>query len=146
MPRIVALTGVVLAVAAGAFAPAHAGPPASFSKTVTFVDKTPDPSAYFLGPEHCMGRLPAEKPVQVRIPGPGVVDIAISGFSGEWSLMITDAAGELIGTADADAPATESTSLRLKKASTINILPCNLAGTFEATLKYSYQYKKATTG
>ena len=89
-----------------------------------------------------MGRLPAEKPVPVTIPGPGNVEIAISGFTGEWSLMVTDAQGELIGSADADAPATESMSLRMKRSGKINILPCNLFGTFEAQLSYSYRYKK----
>ena len=129
-------------IALGALTPAHAAPPTSFSRTMTYVDDTPDPSAFFLGPEHCMGRLPAEPPVPVSIPGPGTVDIAISGFTGEWSLMITDKDGELIGVADADAPATESISLRLKRAGRINIQPCNLFGTFEAQLTYSYRYKR----
>ena len=140
--RTFLLAGLLGAVAAGSLAPAHAAPPKSFRKTVTFVDSTPDPTAYFLGPEHCMGRLPAEKPVTVAIPGPGVVDIAISGFSGEWSLMITDKDGEVIGVADTDPPTTESTTLRMRRAAKINILPCNIAGTFEATLTYGYTYKK----
>ena len=142
MHRTVLLAAATGVLAAGAFAPALAAPPASFSKTVTFVDGTPDPSAFFLGPEHCMGRLPAEQPVAVNIPGPGGVDVAISGFTGEWSLMITDKDGDVIATADADAPATESTSFRMKRAGKINILQCNLAGTSEATLKYGWKYKK----
>lgn len=137
-PLIVA---AALGVGAVAVPVAVAAPPQGFSKTVTFVDQTPDPSAYFLGPEHCMGRLPAEKPVSVRIPAAGTVDVAISGFTGEWSLMITDAGGDVIAVADADAPATESTSFRVKRAGTINILPCNLAGTFEATLTYAFKPK-----
>ena len=139
--RTFVLAGLLAAVAVGSL-PANAAPPKSFRKTVTFVDNTPDPSAFFLGPEHCMGRLPAEKPVSVPIPGPGIVDIAISGFTGEWSLMITDKDGEVIGVADADAPATESTTLRMKRAATINILPCNIAGSFEAKLVYGYTYKR----
>jgi hypothetical protein len=143
MPRRLLLSTALLAVAAaGGFGPAQAGPPASFTKTVTFVDSTPDPSAFFLGPEHCMGRLPAEQPVEVTIPAPGVVKVAISGFTGEWSLMITDKNGRVITTADADAPATESTTFRMRRAGTINILPCNIAGTFEAQLTYGYTYKK----
>ena len=122
--------------------PAEAAPPKGFSKTLTFVDETPDPSAYLLGPEHCLGRLPREKPVVVTIPGTGIVRIAISGFLGEWSLLVSNAAGDVIATADADAPATESLEMRLKKAQRIQILPCNLAGTFEAKLTYSYTYKK----
>ena len=142
MHRTVLLVTATAVLAAGAFAPALAAPPSSFSKTVTFVDSTPDLSGYFLGPEHCSGELPAEKPVAVSIPGPGTVDVAISGFTGEWSLMITNKDGDVIATADADAPATEATSFRVKRAGTINILPCNLAGTTQATLKYGYTYKK----
>lgn len=140
-PTIV-LAGVLLAVAAGPLVPAQAAPPKPFSKTVTFVDRTPDPTAYFLGPEHCQGKLPREAPVSVTVPGPGTVDIAITGFTGEWSLMITNPAGDVIGSADADAPATEAMSLRVKRAGRIDILPCNLAGSFEAKLSYSYRYKK----
>lgn len=142
MRRIVLLAAGTALLAAGAFSPALAAPPSSFSKTVTFVDATPDPSGFLLGPEHCQGRLPAEQPVGVNIPGPGVVDVAISGFTGEWSLMITDKDGEVIATADADAPATEATSFRMKRAGKINILPCNIAGTSQASLKYGYTYKR----
>ena len=140
--RTILLMGALVTVAAGSLAPAQAAPPKPFSKTVTFVDSTPDPSAYFLGPEHCQGKLPREAPVSVVIPGPGVVSIAITGFTGEWSLMITNPAGDVIGTADADAPATEAMTLRVKRAGRIDILPCNLAGSFEAKQSYGYRYKK----
>ena len=142
MRRVLLLAAASAAVASGLFVPAQAGPPSSFSKTVQFVDATPDPSAFFLGPEHCMGRLPAEKPVAVNIPAPGVVDVAISGFTGEWSLMITDKSGRVIATADADAPATEATKFKVRRAGVINILPCNIAGSFEAQLTYGWTYKK----
>lgn len=125
-------------VLAGAAAPAQAGPPKPFSRTVAFVDRTPDPTAFFLGPEHCMGRLPAEQPVRVDVPAAGVVDIVISGFQGEWSLMVTNDKGVVLGTADADAPATEKLTLKVKKAGRIAILPCNIAGTFDATLTYGW--------
>lgn len=131
---------VALGVVAGSTA--QAAPPKPFTKTVTFVDRTPDPSAYFLGPEHCLGQLPREKPVPVDVPGPGTVTIAITGFTGEWSLLVTNPKGDVIGVADADAPATEKLSLRVRKAGRIEILPCNLFGTFEAQLTYSYAYKK----
>ena len=142
MRRTLVLALCAGAVAAGPLAAAHAAPPASFSRTVTFVDRTPDPSAFFLGPEHCMGRLPAEEPVEVAIPASGVVNIAISGFTGEWSLMVTNAKGAVLAVADADAPETESLTMRMKRAGKIYILPCNIAGTFEAALTYGYTYKK----
>jgi len=136
------IVGAIFAVGVVSLPTASAAVPAGFSKTRTFVDQTPDPTAFFLGPEHCKGRLPAEKPVAVNIPGSGTVTVAISGFTGEWSLMITDAAGRVIATADATPPKTEANSFKMKRAGKINILPCNLAGSFEAKLVYSYRYKK----
>ena len=141
MRRILLLTSVLAVGAAGSLTPALAAPPKPFTKTVTFTDPTPDPSAFVLGPEHCMGKLPAEQPVAVDVPGAGSVAISITGFTGEWSLMVTNDKGAVIGTADADAPATESMKLRMKRAGKINILPCNIAGTFTAQLTYSYTYK-----
>lgn len=129
---VVAVAGTVAAV------PAQAAPPKPFAKTVTFVDRTPDPSAYLLGPEHCLGRLPKEPPVPVQVPAAGVLKIDISGFTGEWSLVVLNPAGDVIGVADADAPATESLTMKMRKAGRVDILPCNLAGTFEAQLAYSY--------
>ena len=141
--RPVLLALVVAASAASAVTlPAQAAPPKPFSKTVTFVDTTPDPSAFFLGPEHCLGRLPKEQPVPVEIPASGIVKIDISGFTGEWSLLVTNPKGDVIGVADADAPETESLTMRVRKPGRIDILPCNIAGTFEATLTYSWTYKK----
>ncbi|HVE73879.1 MAG TPA: hypothetical protein VNA30_02145 [Mycobacteriales bacterium] len=143
MRRTLLLASCLAVVAAGSLAPAHAKPPKSFKRSVIFVDRTPDPIGFHVGPEHCRSYLgPMEKPVEVAIPGPGVVDVAISGFSGQWSLLIMDKDGEVLGTADADPPATEATTLRLKRAMKINILPCNNYGTFEATLTYGYTYKK----
>jgi len=144
--RTIVVVGVLASSAATPLLPAQAGPPKPFSKTMVFVDDTPDPSAYFLGPEHCLGQLPREKPVPVTIPGPGVFDIAISGFTGEWSLLVAEPSGKIVATADADAPKTEATSIRFKKATKIEILPCNLAGTFEAKLVYSYKYKAVPAG
>lgn len=139
--RTTVAVSVVALTATLPLVPAQAGPPKPFTKSMVFVDETPDPSAYFLGPEHCLGQLPREKPVAVTIPGPGVFDIAISGFAGEWSLLVAEPSGKVVATADAAAPKTEATTIRFKKATKIEILPCNLAGSFEAKLVYSYKYK-----
>jgi hypothetical protein len=122
--------------------PASAAPPKGFSTTTTFVDDSPDPSAYFLGPEHCLGQLPREEPVPVTLPAAGSLKISIEGFTGEWSLLVMGPKGEVLATADADAPATEELTMRVRKAGRVDILPCNLAGTFEAKLSYTYTPKK----
>ena len=56
--------------------------------------------------------------------------------------MVTDKNGDVLATADADAPATESLTMRMKRAARIHILPCDIAGTAEASLTYAYTYKK----
>lgn len=145
MNRKLACTLLAVTVGVALGTAANAAPPKGFSKTVTFTDMTPDPTGNLeSGNEnHCNGKLPKEQPVAVKVPGPGIVEISINGFQGDWALQVRDAAGEVIGGDDVNPPsAFESTSVRLKKAATINILPCNLAGTPQAQLTYKYTYKK----
>jgi hypothetical protein len=122
----------------------HAGPPKGFTKTVDFTDATPDPSgnAGATNQDHCSGKLPQEAPISVKIPGPGNVDISLGGFQGDWALQVKDAKGEILAGDDVNPPGYEGTSLRLKKAATIQILPCNLEGTPQGTVTYTYAYKK----
>jgi hypothetical protein len=123
---------------------ANAGPPKGFTKTVSYTDATPDPSgnAGSGNESHCSGKLPAEAGIAVKIPGPGTVDVTLGGFQGDWALQVKDASGEILGGDDVNPPAYESTSVRLKKAATITILPCNMEGTPSATVTYTYAYKK----
>lgn len=139
---LVALTTVAAAVSLAATA--QAAPPKGFTKTVSFTDATPDPTGYASGASetHCLGLLPMEAPIELKVPGPGMVDVELSGFQGDWSLMITDAAGEVLGGADVNPPEFEAATVRLKKPATIKIHPCNFAGTPQASVKITYKYKK----
>ena len=139
--RIPLVTAVAVGVALGTAA--QATPPKGFSKTVAFTDASPDPSgnAGATNEEHCSGKLPHETPVRVKIPGPGNIDISIGGFQGDWGLQVRDASGAVIAGDDVNPPAYEATTVRLKKAATIQILPCNLEGTPKATITYKYTYK-----
>jgi hypothetical protein len=124
---------------------AHAGPPKGFTKTVDYTDATPDPTgnAGSGNQDHCTGKLPGgEAGIALKVPGPGNVDVTLGGFQGDWALQIKDASGEILGGDDQNPPSYESTSVRLKKAATITILPCNLEGTPQATVTYTYTYKK----
>lgn len=141
--RTMLVAGALATVAAASLSPAQAGPPKPFSKTMAFTDATPDPTgnAAATEQEHCRGELPREKPVEVMLPGPGVVEVSISGFQGDWTLMVTDKADKTLGGADVNPPATEAVRVVVKKAGPILISPCNLVGTSQATLTYSYRYK-----
>lgn len=139
--RLALVTAVAVGLALGTTA--QAGTPKSFSKTVAFTDGTPDPTGNTgaTNQDHCSGVLPKEKPIEVKIPGPGTIDISIEGFQGDWALQILQGS-EIIAGDDVNPPSYEATSLRVKKATTLSILPCNLEGTPQAMVKYSYTYKK----
>lgn len=125
-------------------APALAAPPKPFTQNLTFTDATPDPSgnAQSGNENHCSGLLPKETPISVKIPGPGDVDITLSAVTGDWALQIQDAAGNVLGGDDVNPPEAEATSVRLKKAGTIKVLPCNMAGAPTAKVTIAYTYRK----
>ena len=140
-------TAVIAAVVAGlsVASVAEAAPPKNFKKTVSFTDATPDPSgnAESGNENHCSGQLPQEDPIEVKVPGPGYLEVSIAGFQGDWSLQVKSKDGEVLGGADVNPPSEfETVSVRFKKAETVGILPCNLAGTPQAEVTYSYTYKK----
>lgn len=140
-------TAVIASVVVGlSFATvADAAPPKNFKKTVTFTDGTPDPTgnAASGNENHCSGQLPQENPIEVKVPGPGYLEVSIAGFQGDWSLQVKSKDGEVLGGADVNPPSEfETVSIRFKKAETVGVLPCNLAGTPQAEVTYSYTYKK----
>lgn len=143
--RTMLIAGALATVAAASLSPAQAGPPKPFTKTVMFTDATPDPTGNSAPTEqeHCKGELfPMEKPIEVMLPGPGSVEVVTKGFVGDWTLMITDKAGKVLGGADVNPPATEAARIVVKKAGLIKIHPCNLAGSTQAEVTYAYRYKK----
>lgn len=137
-----AISAALVAVSLGA--QASAAPPKGFTKNVMFTDATPDPSGNTNDSEaeHCNGVLPKEAAIEVKVPGPGTLDVTIGGFQGDYSLMLTDAKGELLSGADVNPPEYESAGTRLKKAGTVFVLPCNLAGTPQSKVTITYAYKK----
>src|SRR3954447_5003782 len=102
---VAALAVTALAIPLGAGA--QAAPPKGFTKTVDFTDATPDPSgnAQTGGNElHCSGQLPQEAPIAVKIPGPGIIDVTLGGFQGDWALQVKDASGEILAGDDVNPP------------------------------------------
>ena len=143
--RTLVVVAVVATAAVGTALPSAAAParPKNFTQQVTFTDTTPDPSgnAESGNENHCSGKLPQEAPISVKIPGPGDVDVTLSSVTGDWALQVKNAAGEVLAGDDVNPPEAEATSVRLKKAGVIKVLPCNMAGapTAKVTIKYSYR-------
>ena len=143
--RRILLTASLCAIAAGSLAPAQAAPkPKPFTGSVMFTDMTPDPTGNSNASEkeHCRGELPREKGVILKVANPGVVTVSISGFQGDWTLMVTDDKDKMLDGADVNPPSFENAVVTLKKPGTIVMYPCNLAGTVEAKLSWAYRYKK----
>lgn len=153
MQRRQILPVLVAVIAAGAVAagPASAASkPKGFTKSVTFADATPDPTGGGIAStadptmQICDGKLPREKSVAVKIPAPGKLKISIADFQGDWALSFRDSKDVFIAGDDqnpdptASSPVYESVAVKIKKAGTYNLLPCNLGGTNSATLKYVY--------
>ncbi len=128
----------------GVMAQAAPPPPKGFTKSVAYTDATPDPTGNTgaTNADHCTGRLPQEAGITVKVPGPGDLDISIAGFTGDWALQIKDTKGNVLTGDDVNPPDFEATSVRLKKAATIIILPCNLAGTPNGKVTYKYSFRK----
>lgn len=133
----------VIAAGSAAVAPAQAAKPKPFSKTVTVTDSTPDPSGGGIATDDiCAGKLPREKPFTVKIPAAGKFKVETSGFHGDWALAIRDAKGTLLSGVDVnpEAPSNvyESALVKIKRAGTYQVEACNLGGTPQASVKYTF--------
>lgn len=145
--RTALVAATVALTAAGSAVPALAKPkpPANFTQNVTFTDSTPDPSgnAEQGGNQlHCNGKLPQEKPIEVKVPGPGSLDVALSGVTGDWALQIKDANGDILAGDDVNPPGAEASGTSFKKAQKLYVLPCNLAGAPTVKVAITYTYHK----
>ena len=143
-----------LAVAATA-APATAARRKPIVKQYEATAPTPDPTNY-VGvagvPAYsvCNQQVPSSWHTHVfTAPAPGKINIKVSGFTGDWDLLLTNPQGTELtyggsdGLNKPDTPTAgdESVTYKIKKAKTkINIISCNWAGSPTATVKYTFTY------
>lgn len=125
----VALIGVAVASASAA--------PKAKPFTQTYEASAPVPAADLA----CDGTVAQGQHVkEIKIPAAGKVQIDLSRFLGDWDLHV-DANGKEIGVSQQIQPLGEgeSVALKLKKATTIVIKPCNYNGgpTGTVTVKYT---------
>lgn len=133
---LVLVPGLVVA------APSFAAPkPKPVKQTVPFRDATPDPSGLAVGSDgHCSGLLPREAPFAFKAPAAGRLEVAIRGFTGEWALQLRNDKDVVLAADDVPPPAFEKLTIKLRKATTINVLPCNLAGSTEGIVDIVFTY------
>ena len=121
--------------------PKPPGPPPQQSQEVTYTDPTPDPTGLAVGTDgHCSGLLPKEAPHRFTAPGRGTLKVALGGFEGVWGLHIQDAKGNVIADTDSTNGAISLTAKAKTRGTVIDIAPCNLAGSPEATITLVFTF------
>jgi hypothetical protein len=145
------------ALAATAFAApaAHAAKKKPITKTWQLTAATPDPTNYAntagVGSYNvCAQNVPGSfQIVEFKAPAAGKIKVTLSGFTGDWDLLIMDKDGNELGyggsasvnTPDAPAAGDETATLKAKKTGFVfKLVGCNWAGTSTATLKMTFTY------
>ena len=142
MNRRLPLTLSVVALAALAAAPAHAG--GKVVKGSYAVTLLPDPTLQVA--EACTGVNPSATDNHVlQVPGAGTLSVVLDApdpaGAGDWDLYVLDADGSVNSGSDSDK-AHEETTAKYKKAQQVTIQVCNLAGAPNGTVSYVFTPKK----
>ena len=141
--RIVPLAAVAV-LAAGAFLPAQAAPKFAGSYKVTLMPD-PSPNAFHTGLSmgNCFNLNPGAVDRHVlKVPGKGKLTIVLDSpdptgtGNTDWDMYVTDAAGESLAEGTGGT-SHEEVVIKFKKAETINVAVCNLAGAPDGTVTYS---------
>jgi hypothetical protein len=143
--------GAALLAAGVATGPATAAPHKPITKTYTATAASPDPTNYAPTTKYsvCNQTVPGSFQIEpFKAPATGKLAVKLTGFTGDWDLLITDAKkGTEVGSGGGSdvstpaAPATEATTIKVKKAgTTYNIIACNWAGGPTGTVTYTFTY------
>lgn len=142
------VTAAALAVA-GTAVPSTAAPK-PITKTYTATAPAPDPTNYLPSAKYsvCEMTVPQSFHTETfKAPAPGKLAVKMTGFSGDWDMLLLDSKGTEITNAGASdigspaTPATESMSTKVKKGgTTYRIIACNWAGGPTATVTYTFTY------
>ena len=132
-------------IAAGLAMPTTAAPK-PITKTYTATAPMPDPTNYAQqGYSVCAQNVPQSFHVEnFKAPAPGKLKIEMSGFQGDWDLLLTDGKGSELANSGLTQPAdppTESLTVKVKKkGADFRIIACNWAGGPTGTVKYTFTY------
>ena len=146
MNRTAALLALTCATVAIAAPSALAAPAKTFSKTYETTTPMPDPSNYAdANYSVCPQRVPGSFfDETVKIPAKGLLHVELTGYNGDYDLLLMDADKEELAysgqTAVQGEP--EIVDVSFKKAATVHIVNCNWAGAPTAKVSYTYTPKK----
>ena len=149
--RRVATVATVALLAAGAYAPAIAGPTKAPVKKSYDMQLPPVPNPPSGTPTCADDALvgTAIHSETLKTTGPGTLTVKVNGFYGDWDITVYSGDKELEGVGDgtstgAGAPATageDTFEMKFKKATTLDIRTCNFAGSPQAHGTYTFTYK-----
>lgn len=146
MNRTAVLTLTVLAAATVAAPGAVAAPPKPVTKTYTATAPLPDPTNLVGGYSVCAQNVPQSFHIeQFKVPAAGSVKVVLTGFLGDWDLLLMDGKGKELAYGGALPPETgEIAQVKFKKPTVLQIVACNWAGgpTGEVTYTYTPAKKK----
>ena len=154
MNRTLAYSVVGLASVGLLASPAMAKHKKPITKTYSVTAPTPDPTNYLneVGAANysvCNQVVPQSFHKEAfKAPEAGTLKVEMTGFTGDWDLLLLNGKGSEIGSGGASdlgspaTPAAEKTTIKIKKPDTISIIACNWAGGPTATVKYTFTYAK----
>ena len=141
MNRTLAVTLGVLTAATVAAHGAVAAPPKPVTKTYTATAPLPDPSNFAeLGYSVCAQNVPQSYHIEeFKVPAAGTVKVVLTGFQGDWDLLLMDGAGKELAYGGALPPETdEIAQVKFKKPTVLQIVACNWAGGPTGEVTYTY--------
>jgi len=140
MNRTAAFLVASLAVATVSAGPALAAPK-KITKTYTASAPNPDPTNSASDYSVCAQNVPGSFDTKVfAVPAAGKLLITLSGFVGDWDLLLTDAANVEIGKSGHNPGEDEAITMKFKKAQKVSITACNWAGGSTGTVSYTFTY------
>ena len=142
MSRTTSVALVVLA-AATVTAPAALAAPKPITKTYTATAPVPDPTNVAGGYTVCAQNVPQSFHIEeFKVPGPGSLKVELTGYQGDWDLLLMDAKDQEIGSGGAIEPGVpEVAQLKLKKAGVVKIVACNWSGGPTGQVTYTFTSK-----
>jgi len=147
--RPLALIAAAGLVAVGAYAPATAATKAKPISMEYDVQGLPNPQPLPSGTSCLDAQYEgiSRTTKTIKTTGPGVLNVVLNGFSGDWDITLMDKDGEELAAGDgtstgggAPAMAGEDTLVqKFKKAGTFQVAVCNFAGSPQAHVKLSFK-------
>ena len=148
--RRVATVATVALLAAGAYAPAIAGPTKAPVKKSYDMQLPPVPNPPSGTPTCADDALvgTAIHSETLKTTGPGTLTVKVNGFYGDWDITVYSGDHELEGVGDGTstpntnpAAGEDTFTQKFKKPVSLEIRTCNFAGTPQAHGEYTFQYK-----